>query len=53
MNNELEQLIQSIYEETKAPICASYEYDPTPTAEERLARIADMISQYRRERIET
>lgn len=47
MNSELEELIQSIYEETKAPTCVSYEYDPTPTAEERLARIASMISLYR------
>jgi hypothetical protein len=32
--------LQQIHDEATAPLCASYEYDATPTAEERLRKIA-------------
>jgi hypothetical protein len=31
--------------ESKGPLCASYEYDPTPTAEERLRNIRKILEQ--------
>ena len=44
--NELEKLIKQIKEECRAPICISYEYDPTPTAEERLKNILNLIRSF-------
>jgi hypothetical protein len=37
---QLRATLQQIHTEATAPLCASYEYDATPTAEERLRKIA-------------
>lgn len=43
MDNKIINALQKIKEETQKPTCASYEFDPTPTAEERLRNISNMI----------
>lgn len=40
------KLLEDIRRESVSPLCASYEYDPVPTAEERLQRIAQMTKDY-------
>ncbi len=41
--NEIKKLIDDIKYQVTAPLCASYEYDPTPTAEERLSTIHKLV----------
>lgn len=40
-------LINRIEKEASSPLCASYEYDATPTGEERLKRILQMILDFK------
>lgn len=39
-------MIAEIKNECRGPISVSYEYDPTPTAEERLKKILEIIEFY-------
>lgn len=39
----LKMYIEDAIYEAKRPTCASYEYDPTPTAEERLKNIINIL----------
>lgn len=41
----LYHLLAAIEHEATSPVCSSYEYDPTPTAGERLTTIADLAKQ--------
>jgi len=47
MRAAYDKLINKIKKETQAPLCASYEYDLTPTAEERLKNIQKMITDFK------
>lgn len=44
--NKEEILIEKIKKECSAQTCFSYEYDSTPTAEERLKNILNLIKKY-------
>ena len=43
---EMAALLEAVQAEATGPLCAAHEYDPTPTAEERLKRIAEMTKDY-------
>lgn len=43
---EARGLLEDVRKESVSPLCASYEYDPVPTAEERLRRVAQMTKDY-------
>ena len=42
--SKLENKLNDIKFELKGPLCASYEYDSNPTAEEKLRKINNIIS---------
>lgn len=44
----IEYLTNSIILECKSPTCISYEYDPTPTGEERLKNVLSIANQIKR-----
>ncbi len=45
-NKRLQNRIDRAIKETLKPTCASYEYDPTPTAEERLNNVRSILNGY-------
>ena len=42
-------LIDKIQKEASLPTCMSYDYDPTPSGEERLQRILKMIENFKKD----
>jgi hypothetical protein len=43
--DRMKKLLRWIKEEAMSPLCSSYDFDPTPTAEERLKFIVKKINQ--------
>jgi len=43
---DMASLLEAVQVEATGPLCAAHEYDPTPTAEERLGRIAEITKDY-------
>ena len=44
-NEEILKQLKEALESASGPLCASYEYDPTPTAEERLKQFRTDVNE--------